>query len=123
MWIPKLNLTVKRHIQYKLIDDFVNMVEYTEKVSRKKFRNISDKNLDKIIEQIEIVKRNKESTLHLMFNGPKSFVGNFVGKRKNKQTMWMDKHWNQCEQNFKIVIFVKRHWQDWQALKSMWTKI
>ena len=67
---------------YKLIDDFVNMVEYTEKVSRKKFRNISDKYLEQIIEQIEIVKRNKESTLHLMFNGPKSFVGNFVGKRK-----------------------------------------
>ena len=60
---------------YKMIDDFVNMVEYTEKVPRNKFRPISDKNFHKIIEQIEIVKRNKESTLHLLFNGPKSFVG------------------------------------------------
>ena len=72
---------------YKLIDDFVSMVEYTEKVPRNKFRPISDKNFHKIIEQIEIVKRNKENTLHLMFNGPKSFVGNFVGKRKTMQTM------------------------------------
>ena len=65
---------------YKLIDDFVNMVEYTEKVSRKKFRNISDNNLDKIIEQIKIVKRNKESTLDLMFNGPK--------EKPSKQCKW-----------------------------------
>ena len=66
---------------YKLIDDFVNMVEYTEKVPRNKFRPISDKNFHKIIEQIEIVKRNKESTLHLLFNGPKSFVGNWRQKK------------------------------------------
>ena len=61
---------------YKLIDDVVNMIEYTGTLPRKKFRIISDKDLDKIIEKIEIVKRNKESTLHLLFNGPKSFVGN-----------------------------------------------
>ena len=62
---------------YKLINDFVEMVEYVEKVPRKKFRNISDKKFDEIIEQIESVKRNKENTLHLLFNGPKSFLGNY----------------------------------------------
>ena len=61
---------------YKLMDDVVNMIEYAGTLPRKKFRIISDKDLDKIIEKIEIVKRNKESTLHLLFNGPKSFVGN-----------------------------------------------
>ena len=66
---------------YKLINDFVEMVEYVEKVPRKKFRNISDKKFDEIIEQIESVKRNKESTLHLLFNGPKSFLGNWRQKK------------------------------------------
>ena len=66
---------------YKLINDFVEMVEYVEKVPRKKFRNISDKKFDEIIEQIESVKRNKENTLHLLFNGPKSFLGNYRQKK------------------------------------------
>ena len=61
---------------YKLIDNFINMVKHLEKVPRKKFRNISDKDLHEISEQIEVLKRNKESTLHLLFNGPKSFVEN-----------------------------------------------
>ena len=66
---------------YKLIDEFVDMVEYVEKVPRKKFRNVSDKKFDEIIEQIESVKRNKENTLHLLFNGPKSFLGNYRQKK------------------------------------------
>ena len=60
---------------YKLIDDVVSMVEKIEKLPRTKFRNFSDKDLQIIMEKIEIVKRNKESNLHLLFNGPKSFVG------------------------------------------------
>ena len=60
---------------YKLIDDVVSMVEKIEKLPRTKFRNFSDKDLQIIMEKIEIVKRNKENNLHLLFNGPKSFVG------------------------------------------------
>ena len=60
---------------YKLIDAVVSMVEKIEKLPRTKFRNFSDKDLQIIMEKIEIVKRNKESNLHLLFNGPKSFVG------------------------------------------------
>ena len=61
---------------YKLIDDFINMVEHLEKVPRKKFRIIADKDLHEISEKIEVVKRNKQNNLHLLFNGPKSFVEN-----------------------------------------------
>ena len=53
---------------YKLIDDVVSMVEKIEKLPRTKFRNFSDKDLQIIMEKIEIVKRNKESNLHLLFN-------------------------------------------------------
>ena len=60
---------------YKLIDAVVSMVEKIEKLPRTKFRNFSDKDLQIIMEKIEIVKRNKENNLHLLFNGPKSFVG------------------------------------------------
>ena len=60
---------------YKLIDDVVSMVEKIEKLPRTKFRNFSDKDLQIIMEKIETVKRNKENNLHLLFNGPKSFVG------------------------------------------------
>ena len=132
---------------YKLIDDFINMVEHLEKVPRKKFRIIADKDLHEISEKIEVVKRNKQNNLHLLFNGPKSFVENWSSKILNKfkiekhlELLWLkkhfikivkylndedDKHCNQCEQKFEIVIIVKKHWQDeeWQTLKPMWTKI
>ena len=61
---------------YKLIDEVVNMVEYLEKVPRKKFRNVSEKDLEIIMGKINVVLSNKQSNLHLLFNGPKSFVEN-----------------------------------------------
>ena len=66
---------------YKLIDDVVSMVEKIEKLPRTKFRNFSDKDLQIIMEKIETVKRNKENNLHLLFNGPKSFLGNYRQKK------------------------------------------
>ena len=69
---------------YKLIDDVVSMVEKIEKLPRTKFRNFSDKDLQIIMEKIEIVKRNKENNLHLLFNGPKSFLGNYRQKKHLK---------------------------------------
>ena len=61
---------------YKLMDEVVNMVEYLEKVPRKKFRNVSEKDLEIIMGKINVVLSNKQSNLHLLFNGPKSFVEN-----------------------------------------------
>ena len=59
---------------YEMMNNVVNMVEYFEKLPRKKFRNVADKDLQKILEQINIVNSNKQSNLHLFFDGPKSFV-------------------------------------------------
>ena len=41
---------------------------------RKKFRNIADKDLIKMLDEIEEVHRQKENNLHLVFDGPKSFM-------------------------------------------------
>ena len=59
---------------YKMMDDFIKMVEYLEKLPRKKFRNIADKDLIKMLDEIEEVHRQKENNLHLVFDGPKSFM-------------------------------------------------
>ena len=56
---------------FKVMDDFIRMVEYLEKLPKNKFRNIADKDLTKILDDIDEVERNKESNLHLIFNGPK----------------------------------------------------
>ena len=59
---------------YKMMDDFTKMVEYLEKLPKKKFRNIADKDLMKMLDDIEEVHRQKENNLHLVFDGPKSFM-------------------------------------------------
>ena len=56
---------------FKVMEDFIRMVEYLEKLPKNKFRNIADKDLSKILDDIDEVERNKESNLHLVFNGPK----------------------------------------------------
>ena len=56
---------------FKVMEDFIRMVEYLEKLPKNKFRNIADKDLSKILDDIDEVERNKESNLHLIFNGPK----------------------------------------------------
>ena len=56
---------------FKIMDDFIRMVEYLEKLPKNKFRNIADKDLMKILDDINEVERNKESNLHLLFSGPK----------------------------------------------------
>ena len=38
---------------YKMMDDFIKMVEYLEKLPKKKFRNIADKDLIKMLDEIE----------------------------------------------------------------------
>ena len=52
---------------FKVMEDFIRMVEYLEKLPKNKFRNIGDKDLSKILDDIDEVERNKESNLH----GPK----------------------------------------------------
>ena len=47
---------------------------YLEKLPKKKFRNIADKDLMKMLDDIEEVHRQKENNLHLVFDGPKSFM-------------------------------------------------
>ena len=59
---------------YKMMDDFIKMVEYLEKLPKKKFRNIADKDLIKMLDEIEEVHRQKQNNLHLVFDGPKSFM-------------------------------------------------
>ena len=59
---------------YKMMDDFIKMVEYLEKLPKNKFRNIADKDLIKMLDEIEEVHRQKENNLHLVFDGPKSFM-------------------------------------------------
>ena len=59
---------------YKMMDDFTKMVEYLEKLPKKKFRNIADRDLIKMRQEIEEVHRQKENNLHLVFDGPKSFM-------------------------------------------------
>ena len=56
---------------FKVMEDFIRMVEYLEKLPKNKFRPIADKDLSKILDDIDEVERNKESNLHLIFNGPK----------------------------------------------------
>ena len=59
---------------YKMMDDFTKMVEYLEKLPKKKFRNSADRDLIKMRQEIEEVHRQKENNLHLVFDGPKSFM-------------------------------------------------
>ena len=59
---------------YKMMDDFIKMVEYLEKLPKKKFRNIAERDLIKMRQEIEEVHRQKENNLHLVFDGPKSFM-------------------------------------------------
>ena len=52
---------------FKVMEDFIRMVEYLGKLPKNKFRPIADKDLSKILDDIDEVERNKESNLH----GPK----------------------------------------------------
>ena len=49
------------------MEDFIRMVEYLGKLPKNKFRPIADKDLSKILDDIDEVERNKESNLHLVF--------------------------------------------------------
>ena len=56
---------------FKIMEDLIKMVEYLEKLPKNKFRPIADKDLTKILDDIDEVHRNKESNLYLVFDGPK----------------------------------------------------
>ena len=76
---------------FKIMEDFIKMVEYLEKLPKNKFRNIADKNLTRILDVIDEVHRNKERNLHLVFDGPKD-------GQKFKYQYWQKKMTN-IEQN------------------------
>ena len=73
-WMSMTEIDSENENAYKMMDDFIKMVEYLEKLPKKKFRNIADKDLIRMLDEIEEVHRQKQNNLHLVFDGPKSFM-------------------------------------------------